>query len=166
MHCILFLWWELSGCDGRSILAPWINHIIFPAITCKLRDMDQVLPQAPSDLRMYSFLEQPLSLGPALTWYQRQLLVSMHHHCLSLFCTNLLMSCTSVSFPFSKDHLTPHLVTLDNTLFSKGTVREAAFKVISLHWMYVELWRSPNQKPHPRVGICNEANTSNRNNLS
>lgn len=44
-----------------------------------------------------------------------------------------------IALPFSKDHLTPHLVTLDNALLSKGTGREAAFKLISLHRGHVKL---------------------------
>lgn len=67
------------------------------------------------------------------------MLGSMYHHCLSLFHTNFLVPCTSLSFRFSKDYFTPHLVIFDDALLSKGTVRGAAFKAISLHQGHVKL---------------------------
>ena len=56
---VIGLWW--------SILAPWINHFPFLVFTCEKREMMvRVLPQAPSDLIVGSFLAWSLWLGPAL----------------------------------------------------------------------------------------------------
>lgn len=129
-YVLLISQWE-SRCDDRSTLALGMNHIKSPAPVCELRDTDHMLSHAVSG----SLSDH--SRGGA--WLAHIIIA------LSLFRTNLLMSCTSLSFSFSKEHLTLHLVTLDNVLLSRGVVREAAFKVISLHGGYVQIWKAPSQ---------------------
>lgn len=87
----------------------------------------------------------------------------MDHHHLSLSNVNLLMSCTSLSFLFSKDHLTPHLFTFHNALFSRYSERNSFQGDISAVTAYQAL-EGPRQHLGSGADRCNGANINSRNN--
>jgi hypothetical protein len=144
----------------------WKKHLGSLGLICEMREMDHAFPQAPSDSEHLQFPRMALCLGLSTAMVQEtDVWLVCIITTLAPFHTNLLMSCTPLSFPYSKDHLTPQLVTLHGALLVKGVVREQLSR-----WFFCTEGMSSSGKHTASIlvlglGGCNQASANSRKNV-